>query len=82
MSRKDLTLAGKLDALILTKYSETIPCELKLGHPYIQSPPIWDKMQLAAYAILVEGTFGNIVRRGIIYYIKHQRTHLVKSHGV
>ncbi|MEM0444314.1 MAG: CRISPR-associated protein Cas4 [candidate division WOR-3 bacterium] len=77
MSREDLGFSGRLDVLVLTKYAEAVPCELKLGHPHLVKPPIWDRMQLASYAILVEKAFNKTVRRGVIFYMEQEKPHLV-----
>lgn len=66
--RQDVRLRGRLDALLLTKYGEAVPCDFKLGHAFHKNPPSWDKMQLTAYALLVEHALGKVVRRGLFYY--------------
>ena len=64
-----LRLNGSVDKLITTE-NEVIPSMIKTG----KSPDygIWpnDRMQLAAYAMLIEETFETTVQRGFVEYIR------------
>ncbi len=69
-----LNLSGSVDKLIITD-EELIPCMVKTG----KTPEygIWrsDRIQLAAYAMLIEDEFGSgssgvTVRRGFVQYIR------------
>lgn len=76
-------LAGVLDALIITEYGEFIPAEIKLGHPINEEAPSWDRMQLAAYALLIEDNYNKVVKRGVLYYIEHGTFEVVRiTHGM
>ena len=72
LSSTRFRLAGVLDALIIAEYGEFIPAEMKLGHPIYGKAPSWDKMQLVAYALLVEDSYNKIVKRGVLYYIERR----------
>ena len=64
-----LQLSGSVDKLITTE-NELIPGMIKTG----KSPDygVWpnDRMQLAAYAMLIEETFETTVQRGFVEYIR------------
>jgi len=64
-----LRLSGSVDKLITTE-NEVIPGMIKTG----KSPDygVWpnDRMQLAAYAMLIEETFETTVQRGFVEYIR------------
>jgi CRISPR-associated exonuclease Cas4 len=64
-----LSLIGSVDKLI-KREGEVIPCVIKTG----RAPEygIWrsDRMQLAAYAMLLEEEFGTTVERGFVEYIR------------
>lgn len=64
-----LRLNGSVDKLITTE-NEVIPGMIKTG----KSPDygVWpnDRMQLAAYAMLIEETFETTVQRGFVEYIR------------
>ena len=69
MVAEKLRLTGSVDKLITTE-TEFIPCLIKTG----KSPDygVWpnDRMQLAAYAMLIEETFETTVQRGFVEYIR------------
>ncbi|KAF5432546.1 CRISPR-associated exonuclease Cas4 [Candidatus Methanophagaceae archaeon] len=69
MVSEKLRLNGSVDKLITTE-NELIPCMIKTG----KSPEygVWpnDRMQLAAYALLIEETFETTVQRGFVEYIR------------
>ncbi len=64
-----LDLSGSVDKLIIAD-EELIPCIIKTG----KSPEygVWrsDRLQLAAYAMLLEDEFRRTVRRGFVQYIR------------
>ncbi len=64
-----LNLSGSVDKLIIAD-EEEIPCIIKTG----KSPEygVWrsDRLQLAAYAMLIEDEFRRTVRRGLVQYIR------------
>jgi len=68
-----LGLAGKLDYLFVTKNRELVPIEVKWSES-IGGKAKWDhKVQLAAYALLVEDSLGSTVKRGYVYYLRDKR---------
>jgi CRISPR-associated exonuclease Cas4 len=64
-----LGVVGSVDKLIRTE-TELIPCVIKTG----RSPEygVWksDRMQLAAYAMLIEEEFETTVQRGFVEYVR------------
>ncbi len=68
MISEKLGMSGSVDKLIKTEV-EIIPCVIKTGK--CPEYGVWksDRMQLAAYALLIEEEFGTIVRRGFVDYI-------------
>jgi len=69
MYSEKLNLSGSVDKLIIAD-EEVIPCMIKTG----KSPGygVWrsDRVQLAAYAMLIEDEFGSTVKRGFVQYIR------------
>ena len=64
-----LGLVGSMDKLIQTD-DEHIPCIIKTGRCPAYS--VWkrDRMQLAAYAMLLEDAYATTVQRGFVEYIR------------
>ncbi|MEM0483016.1 MAG: CRISPR-associated protein Cas4 [Nitrososphaerota archaeon] len=68
-----LKTSGKPDYLVITRNREYVPVEVKWASSD-RGRAKWDqKLQLAAYAILVEENFKTTVKRGYIYYLKDRR---------
>jgi CRISPR-associated exonuclease Cas4 len=69
MISEKLSMVGSVDKLIRTE-EEAIPCVIKTGR--CPGYGVWksDRMQLAAYAMLIEEEFGTTVRRGFVDYIR------------
>lgn len=69
MVSEKLSMIGSVDKLIRTE-EEFIPCLIKTGR--CPEYGVWrnDRMQLAAYAMLIEDEFGTTVKRGFVEYIK------------
>jgi len=69
MYSEKMNLSGSVDKLIIAD-EEVIPCMIKTG----KSPGygVWrsDRVQLAAYAMLIEDEFGSTVKRGFVQYIR------------
>lgn len=65
--------SGLLDVLIISTLGEYIPCEIKLGNPLYGGVPIWDRMQITAYTMLLEEKFGTVVKRGLIYVVEQEK---------
>ena len=68
-----LCLAGKLDYLVVTENQELVPIEVKWSDS-IGGKAKWDhRVQLAAYALLIEEVLGFTVKRGYVYYLRDRR---------
>jgi CRISPR-associated exonuclease Cas4 len=69
MVSEKLGMSGSVDKLINAD-EEVIPCLIKTGKCPQYS--VWksDKVQLAAYAMLIEEEFETVVRRGFVEYIR------------
>ncbi|MEM1560179.1 MAG: CRISPR-associated protein Cas4 [Ignisphaera sp.] len=65
-----LKVRGKLDYLVITKYGELIPVEVKWAEPERGVAKRDHKLQLATYALMLEETFGKPVKRVIAYYTR------------
>jgi len=65
-----LGMVGSVDKLILAEGDEFVPCVIKTGR--CPEYGVWrsDRMQLAAYAMLIEEEFGTTVQRGFVEYIR------------
>jgi CRISPR-associated exonuclease Cas4 len=65
-----LGLVGSVDKLIRVGEVEFVPCMIKTGK--CPEYGVWrsDRMQLAAYAMLIEEEFGTTVQRGFVEYIR------------
>jgi len=74
---KKLEMVGSVDKLIQTR-EEVIPCMIKTGRCPEYS--VWrsDKMQLAAYAMLLEEEFETRVLRGFVEYMRTAEIREVK----
>ncbi|NPA06357.1 MAG: CRISPR-associated protein Cas4 [Chloroflexi bacterium] len=70
----ELGLSGKLDLLILPDETTAIPVDLKHAR---RSFPGW-KLQLAAYAWLVEHLFGRTVPEGYLYLTRPRKAEHVR----
>lgn len=69
MVSEKLSLSGSVDKLIKTEH-EFIPCTIKTGK--CPEYGVWrtDRVQLAAYAMLIEEDFETTVKRGFVEYIR------------
>jgi CRISPR-associated exonuclease Cas4 len=69
MISETLNMSGSVDKLIRTE-EEVIPCMIKTGR--CPEYGVWksDRMQLAAYALLIEEEFETTVQRGFVEYIR------------
>lgn len=69
MVSEKLSLSGSVDKLINTD-NEVIPCMIKTGK--CPEYGVWrsDRVQLAAYALLIEEAFKTTVQRGFVEYIR------------
>jgi len=71
LESKKLKLRGKLDTIIITKYNEYIPVEVKWSDPTpTGKAQKHHKAQLTAYALLIEENYKITVKRAAIYYAR------------
>ena len=69
-----LKLTGKIDMVVVTKYGEYVPVEVKWSEPkHSGKPRRQHKAQLTAYALLIEDNFKTTVKRAIIYYSRSRQ---------
>ncbi|MEM1558347.1 MAG: CRISPR-associated protein Cas4 [Thermoproteota archaeon] len=68
-----LKLRGKLDYLIVTKFNELIPVEVKWTEPMCEAVKRDHRLQLASYALMVEENFGRTVKRALVYYTRAKK---------
>jgi len=69
-----LRLSGKVDYLAITKFGEYVPIEVKWAEPTPKGRPKKNhRLQLAAYALLIEENFKTVVKRFAIYYARAHR---------
>ncbi|MBS7612587.1 CRISPR-associated protein Cas4 [Candidatus Bathyarchaeota archaeon] len=68
-----LKLRGKLDYLIVTKFNELIPVEVKWTEPIGEAVKRDHRLQLASYALMVEENFGRTVKRAVVYYTRAKK---------
>ena len=68
-----LRLRGKLDYLLITKFGELIPVEVKWAEPLGGSIKRDHKLQLASYALMIEENFGKTVKRAVVYYTRARK---------
>ncbi len=73
LSSPRLGLCGLLDALVETVFGELVPCEMKNSTIGCGNPPLKDRAQLAAYAMLVEEQYRKTVKRGVLFYTEDCR---------
>jgi CRISPR-associated exonuclease Cas4 len=67
-----LNLEGVLDCVLILR-NEVIPVDYKQMKSRNGRPWIDHKIQLAAYALLLEEKFSTVVRRGYLYYLPEER---------
>ena len=66
-----LRLRGKVDFVLITRFGEHVPVEVKWAEPARGGGPKRDhKLQLAAYALMLEELTGRPVKRAAIYYAR------------
>ncbi|HIQ30230.1 MAG TPA: CRISPR-associated protein Cas4 [Candidatus Caldiarchaeum subterraneum] len=83
LASERLRIVGKLDFLLLTRFGEYVPVEVKWAET-AGGRVKWDhKMQLASYALLVEERFKTTVKRGYAYYLReHKLTEVPLHEGI
>jgi len=75
LESEKLKLRGKVDYVLVTRFGEHIPIEVKWTEPARGGGPKRDhKLQLAAYALMIEELTGRPVVRAAIYYARAGKT--------
>src|SRR3972149_9747665 len=86
LSSDTLGLQGNVDLIIKTAKGEFVPVEYKNMRSDDGAVCMDHKYQLVAYALLIEETFGAVVKRGVVNYIpetlllQFELTPTMKSH--
>ena len=74
-----LKITGKPDFILVTKFNEYIPVEVKWAEEEFKGEVRRDhKYQIGAYALLIDEAFKTTVKRGYIYYLRSKRIVEVK----
>jgi len=68
LTSRKLMLTGKVDLIVVTKHGEYVPVEVKWSEPQAGGPKRQHRVQLTAYALLIEDAFETTVKRAIVYY--------------
>ena len=70
-----LRLSGRPDYILITRLGEHVPVEVKWAEEPGKSRAAKrdHRLQMAAYALLIEEHYGATVKRGYIYYIRSGR---------
>ena len=67
-------LTGKVDCIVVTRHNEYIPVEAKWSEPkHPGKPRKHHRIQLAAYALLIEEHYKTTVKRALLYYSRSQQ---------
>ncbi|MGC9069030.1 MAG: CRISPR-associated protein Cas4 [Thermoprotei archaeon] len=74
LTSKQLKLTGKIDYILVTKFNEYIPVDMKYADLHHQNAQKHHKMQLVAYSLLIEEAYKTTVKRAVIYYGRARKT--------
>ncbi|RLF14408.1 MAG: CRISPR-associated protein Cas4 [Thermoprotei archaeon] len=78
LASEGLRLKGKPDYIIVTKHGEYIPIEVKWAEPTKEGGVKRDhKLQLAAYALLIEDAFKVTVKRAAVHYTRANKLYII-----
>ncbi|NHV99471.1 MAG: CRISPR-associated protein Cas4 [Thaumarchaeota archaeon] len=69
MESQRLKMRGKIDYIIVTKFNEYVPAEIKWAEAS-QSVKRDHALQMATYSLLIEENFNTVVKRGAVYYLR------------
>jgi len=69
MESQRLKMRGKIDYIIVTKFNEYVPAEIKWAEAP-QSVKRDHALQMATYSLLIEENFNTVVKRGAVYYLR------------
>ncbi len=74
---KRLKLSGKVDYILVTKFNEYIPVDMKWSELRHGTAQKHHKMQLTAYSLLIEEAYKTTVKRAVIYYSRARKTIII-----
>jgi len=70
----ELRLSGRVDTLVITRTNEYVPVEVKWSDPDPSGgAQRHHKVQMAAYALLINKNYNTTVKRAVIYYMRANR---------
>jgi len=76
MESQRLRMRGKVDYVLITKFEEHVPAEIKWAEAF-KSIKRDHALQIATYALLVEENFKTVVKRGAVYYLRSKNIHVL-----
>ena len=77
MESLNFRLRGKVDYILVTKFNEYIPAEIKWAEAF-QTIKRDHALQLATYALLIEENFDAMVKRGVVYYLRSKNIKILE----
>ncbi|MEM1546885.1 MAG: CRISPR-associated protein Cas4 [Candidatus Methanomethylicia archaeon] len=72
-----LRVMGRIDYILITKFNEYIPADMKWSEPEYGLAQKQHRMQMATYSLLIEESYKTIVKRAVIYYSRAGKTIIV-----
>ena len=76
MESRRLRVRGKVDYVLITKFNEYVPAEIKWAEAF-KSIKRDHALQIATYALLIEENFNTVVKRGAVYYLRSRNIHVL-----
>jgi|BEDMetMinimDraft_2_1075160.scaffolds.fasta_scaffold00526_9 CRISPR-associated exonuclease Cas4 len=75
LESKRLKLKAKIDYIIVTKFDEYIPVELKWSSHELKRIKFDHKIQLVSISLLIDEKYSTTVKRGVLYYINEKKVY-------
>lgn len=75
MESRRLRVRGKVDYVLVTKFDEYVPAEIKWAEAF-RSIKRDHALQIATYALLIEENFNTVVKRGVVYYLRSRNIYV------
>jgi CRISPR-associated exonuclease Cas4 len=73
LESRELKFVAKVDYIVLTKFNEYIPVEVKWSSHEFGKIKFDHKIQLISISILIEKCYKTIVKRGVFYYTQEKK---------
>jgi len=73
----ELKFVAKVDYIILTKFNEYIPVEVKWLSHELGKIKFNHKIQLISISILIDKCYHTVVKRGVFYYIQERKMYML-----